>query len=212
ANRPRVTLTFAQSLDGKIAGAGGAQLALSGSESMLMTHWMRTMHQGILVGIGTALNDNPQLNIRHVPADVQPRPPAPTPIIVDTTLRLPNTCKLLQNYRVGTGLQPWIVHAQRPHHDADAFEKRRAALQSAGAELVPISTDSSGLLSMQDVLQALHIKGIKTLMVEGGARIIRSFLNQHADERAAGREGLIDNLIITLAPTLVGDEGVGYGV
>ncbi|KAJ7694992.1 dihydrofolate reductase-like domain-containing protein [Mycena metata] len=55
---PFVTLTFAQSLDGKIAGAGGKQLPLSGPEIMLMTHWLRTLH----VGSGTALNDNPQLN------------------------------------------------------------------------------------------------------------------------------------------------------
>jgi len=79
--RPLVTLTFAQSLDGKIAGKEGKQLILSGRESMLMTHWydidskftyisipyysqgrMRTNHDAILVGIGTALNDDPQLN------------------------------------------------------------------------------------------------------------------------------------------------------
>jgi hypothetical protein len=78
--RIQVTLTFAQSLDGKIAGVGGKQLILSGKESMLMTHWyasliairsrldlhskarMRTIHDAILVGIGTALNDDPQLN------------------------------------------------------------------------------------------------------------------------------------------------------
>jgi hypothetical protein len=79
--RPLVTLTFAQSLDGKIAGKGGKQLILSGRESMLMTHWydidldlrdipipyycrgrMRTKHDAILVGIGTALSDDPQLN------------------------------------------------------------------------------------------------------------------------------------------------------
>jgi hypothetical protein len=60
--RPRVTLTFAQSVDGKIAGRDGKQLILSGKESMVMTHWMRTIHDAILVGIGTARNDDPQLN------------------------------------------------------------------------------------------------------------------------------------------------------
>ncbi len=77
--RTSVTLTFAQSLDAKIAGINGQQLILSGKESMIMTHWcafcfcarhhltihkdrMRTMHDAILIGIGTALNDNPQLN------------------------------------------------------------------------------------------------------------------------------------------------------
>jgi hypothetical protein len=82
STRPYVTLTFAQSIDAKIAGAGGKQLILSGEESMKMTHWwvitaemfetrpstdasqdrMRTMHDGILIGIGTVVNDNPQLN------------------------------------------------------------------------------------------------------------------------------------------------------
>lgn len=61
-NKVHVTLTYAQSLDGRIAGKDGTQLRLSGDESMLMTHWMRTRHDAILVGIGTALNDNPQLN------------------------------------------------------------------------------------------------------------------------------------------------------
>ncbi|KAG5340920.1 hypothetical protein C0989_012543 [Termitomyces sp. Mn162] len=62
ADRPLVTLTFAQSIDAKIAGQHGKQLILSGKESMILTHWMRTMHDAILVGIGTALNDDPQLN------------------------------------------------------------------------------------------------------------------------------------------------------
>lgn len=61
-DRPHVTLTYAQSLDAKIAGQHGKQLILSGKESMIMTHWMRTMHDGIMIGVGTAVNDDPQLN------------------------------------------------------------------------------------------------------------------------------------------------------
>lgn len=60
-DRPFITLTFAQSLDGKIA-KQGQQILISGRESMAMTHRLRTLHDGILVGIGTALVDNPQLN------------------------------------------------------------------------------------------------------------------------------------------------------
>ena len=63
--RPHVTLTFAQSTDAKIAAIPGKQLILSGDESMQMTHWLRSMHDAILVGIGTALNDDPQLNSRY---------------------------------------------------------------------------------------------------------------------------------------------------
>lgn len=69
-NRPHVTLTYAQSLDAKIAGANGNQLILSGKESLVMTHWLRTMHDAILVGVGTALNDDPQLNSMHICSSV----------------------------------------------------------------------------------------------------------------------------------------------
>lgn len=64
-DRPFITLTFAQSLDGKIA-KQGQQILISGKESMAMTHRLRTLHDGILVGIGTALIDNPQLNGKFV--------------------------------------------------------------------------------------------------------------------------------------------------
>lgn len=60
--RPRVTLTFAQSLDGKIAGPGSAAVAISGHDSLVMTHVLRTLHDAILVGVGTVLSDNPNLN------------------------------------------------------------------------------------------------------------------------------------------------------
>jgi hypothetical protein len=63
-DRPFNTLTFAQSLDGKIA-KQGQQVLISGKESMAMTHRLRTLHDGILVGIGTALVDDPQLNGRN---------------------------------------------------------------------------------------------------------------------------------------------------
>lgn len=66
-DRPHVTLTYAQSLDAKIAGQDGKQLILSGKESMVMTHWMRTLHDAIMVGVGTAVNDDPQLNSLSLP-------------------------------------------------------------------------------------------------------------------------------------------------
>lgn len=61
---PHVTLTYAQSLDGAIAAAPGTQTALSGAESKAMTHYLRSQHDGILVGVGTVLADNPSLNCR----------------------------------------------------------------------------------------------------------------------------------------------------
>ncbi|KAJ6503267.1 dihydrofolate reductase-like domain-containing protein [Mycena vitilis] len=201
--RPFVTLTFAQSLDGKIAGAGGAQLALSGRESMVMTHWLRTLHDAILVGSGTALNDDPQLNTRHLPpAPSDASHHAPRPIVLDARLRLPPTCKLLRNHAAGTGRRPWVISSVPFPPDA-AWQARRDALTTAGARvlLLPESTNTSDRTTA--VLALLRTEGIRSLMVEGGARVIGAFFDATK---------CIDTVLITTAPLLVGAAGVGYAV
>ncbi|KAH9858342.1 bacterial bifunctional deaminase-reductase [Lenzites betulinus] len=212
ASRPYVTLTFAQSLDAKIAGAGGKQLILSGKESMVMTHWMRTFHDAILIGIGTALNDNPQLNTRHLPSLPEGYPYSyrlPRPVIVDTHLRLSPHCKLLQNYQAGRGRRPWIVCAPEVGKNASTFVDRAEALQRAGARIIKLDASESGApIAVEHLLVRLRALGIRSLMVEGGARIIRSFLSA-AREREGAKT--VDALVVTVAPTLVGSAGVGYG-
>ncbi|KAG0702725.1 dihydrofolate reductase-like domain-containing protein [Suillus ampliporus] len=193
--RPLVTLTFAQSLDGKIAGRGGKQLILSGRESMLMTHWMRTKHDAILVGIGTALNDDPQLNSRHIPEDERPSH-LPRPVVLDANLRLGPDCKLLKNYRERKGRRPWVIC------DANLSLERKSILENAGARVI------RRFIMIPDLLKVLYNFGIKTLMVEGGATIIGSFLAESARPKP---NAIIDTLIITIAPTLIGDDGVSYG-
>ncbi|KAI4521207.1 bacterial bifunctional deaminase-reductase [Schizophyllum commune Loenen D] len=220
ADRPSVTLTFAQSLDAKIAGTGGKQLILSGKESMIMTHWMRTMHDAILIGVGTALNDDPQLNVRHLPE----RPSGtymsssehgqpynlPRPVILDARLRLSPSCKLLRNFQAGTGRRPWVFTldgstSPNPLQQVEWLE-RRQALEEAGARVVIVKGDlGSGTLSIQALLKTLHERGVHSLMVEGGASVIRSFLD-------ASQGGVVDTIIVTVAPTFVGEDGVGYGV
>ncbi|KDR85759.1 hypothetical protein GALMADRAFT_234825 [Galerina marginata CBS 339.88] len=208
-SRPHVTLTFAQSLDAKIAGEEGRQLILSGKESMVMTHWMRTMHDAILIGIGTALNDDPQLNVRHLPQPVSTSYHLPRPIIIDTHLRLSPTCKLLRNFQNGVGRRPWVlsISTETPLFRSgivldDAKLDRKRALEAAGARIVgipPINDDSTRIF-IPTALQTLRDLGIRSLMVEGGARIIASFLAEDA----------VDTLIITTAPVFVGNAGVGY--
>ncbi|KAK0230454.1 dihydrofolate reductase-like domain-containing protein [Armillaria fumosa] len=207
SKRPKVTLTFAQSLDAKISGQNGAQLILSGKESMVMTHWMRTMHDAILVGVGTAVNDNPQLNARRLPSQGPPVGQEyaynlPRPVILDPQLRLPTTCKLLDNYQRGKGRRPWVLCVHEPQSARDVWTTRLEALQAAGALVVPVQS-SDGFLSVPSVLQTLHELGVQSLMVEGGARVIGSFL--------AERDS-VDTVIITIAPKFVGNQGVGYGV
>ncbi|KZT30969.1 bacterial bifunctional deaminase-reductase [Neolentinus lepideus HHB14362 ss-1] len=195
AHRPHVTLTFAQSLDAKIAGPGGRQVALSGRESMVMTHWMRSMHDAILVGVGTALNDDPQLNTRHLPPHPGVKYPAPRPVILDAYARLPPTCKLLRNYAAGTGAQPIVLCTG---HDSE----RAGALRRAGALVWEVRPDARDrAVSLEAALSLLKSEGIASVMVEGGARVISSFL----------RAGVVDTLVVTVAPTLLGGDAVGYG-
>jgi 2,5-diamino-6-(ribosylamino)-4(3H)-pyrimidinone 5'-phosphate reductase len=157
-NKVHVTLTYAQSLDGRIAGKNGLQLRLSGEESMLLTHWMRTRHDAILVGIGTALNDNPQLNGKFLsslsPNNVRifsarllpPRPdgqshPLPRPTILDSDLRLRPGCKLLANFSEKKGLQPWVFCKD---NNEPQFQARREALEKAGARILTLPVLESG--------------------------------------------------------------------
>ncbi|KIJ66193.1 hypothetical protein HYDPIDRAFT_174362 [Hydnomerulius pinastri MD-312] len=206
---PSVTLTFAQSLDGKIAGAGGKQLILSGSESMLMTHWMRSMHDAILVGIGTALNDDPQLNIRLIPETSRSGAKSPRPVILDASLRLRKDCKLLRNFKNELGQQPWVFCALEP--DSEDRRARKSALEAAGA-VVHETFHVIGLLSVPDLLRKLREEGIRSVMVEGGATVIRAFLSQASKPHNLETPPVVDTLIVTVAPKLVGDDGIGYKV
>ncbi|KLO20088.1 bacterial bifunctional deaminase-reductase [Schizopora paradoxa] len=198
--RVRVTLTFAQSLDSKIAGANGKQLTLSCKESMHMTHMMRARHDTILVGIGTALNDNPQLNIRLLtPKDGET---APVPVILDTDLRFSLDSKLAINFRSGKGERPILVTKKKVKGSEEPeWDARKRALEEAGLLVIEVPLEH-GRLSIKRLLLELQDMGVKSLMVEGGASVISSFIGS----------GLVDRLVVTVCPTLVGDEGVAYNV
>jgi 3,4-dihydroxy 2-butanone 4-phosphate synthase/GTP cyclohydrolase II len=176
-NRPLVTLTYAQSLDGSIAYQPGTPLAISGSTSMQITHRLRAAHDGILVGIGTVLADNPQLNVRFASgAD-------PQPIVLDTGLRFPLDSKLLSNQ-----IRPWLFCAKQ----IDLPQSKE--LQQRGCRVFHVDIASNGGLDLGQVLQILSSQGIRRLMVEGGARVISGFLNAR----------LVDAVVLTVAPVFVG--------
>lgn len=175
--RPFVTLSYAQSLDGSITARRGEPLAISGPESMEMTHRLRAEHDAILVGIGTVLSDDPRLSVRLVEG------PSPQPIIVDSQLRCPKTARLLSGAKA-----PWIATTQ-----SASFE-RQQELEAAGARVLRLEATPSGQVNLHQLLAQLTGMGIRSLMVEGGAAIISSFLAAH----------LVDRLVVTIAPLLVG--------
>ena len=178
APRPFVTLTYAQSLDGSIAAWLGRPLALSGAESLALTHRLRAAHDAILVGIGTVLADDPRLTVRLAPG------PHPRPVVLDTHLRCPADAALLRH----PAHRPWLLCG--PHADP----VREATLTAAGAQVYRLPLGPDGRVDLGAALSSLAASGIRTLMVEGGAGIISAFL--------AGRRAHF--VILTVVPVFVG--------
>jgi GTP cyclohydrolase II len=176
--RPFVTLTYAQSLDGCIAADAGQPLSLSGPQALMLTHRLRAAHDAILVGIGTVLADNPLLNVRLVEGK------DPQPVIVDSQLRFPLEANLLRQHP----LPPWIATS------AQADRERQRRLEAAGARVLRLPSLPSGNVDLAALLEQLGHWGVNSLMVEGGARIITSFLARQ----------LADHLVLTVVPRLVG--------
>ncbi len=178
-DRPAVTLSYAQSLDGSIATRAGQPLALSGSEALRFTHRLRANHDAILVGINTVLADDPQLNVRLIEGS-QPRP-----VILDSTLRCPLEARCLEVAR-----RPIVVATDQ------ASIGRQHDLETAGVSVIrlPFVSDNAAYIDLFALLDRLAREGIQSIMVEGGAHVITSFL----------RARLVDRVIITLAPVLIG--------
>jgi 3,4-dihydroxy 2-butanone 4-phosphate synthase/GTP cyclohydrolase II len=179
AGRPFVTVSYAQSIDGSIATRQRRPLPISGPAAMRMTHGLRTLHDAILVGIETVLADDPRLTARLVTG------PQPQPVVLDTHLRTPLNARLLQRERG----RSWVVGAM------DNPQDRVTAVTTAGADVLPCRRENAnGRLDLTQTMRLLHGRGIRRLMVEGGARVITSFI----------RAQLVDLFIITIAPKMVG--------
>jgi len=176
--RPFVLLTYAQSVDGSIAGPRRERIRLSGPEAMGLTHRLRALCETILVGIGTVLADDPRLGVKP------PATSGPRPIVLDTHLRIPRRARLLQR----DDARPLLAHG--PH----APPGRRRALEAAGAEPVCCPLDPHGRVDAAWLLERLGRAAVNSVMVEGGARVITHFL----------RHRLADALMITICPRLLG--------
>ncbi len=144
AKLPYVTLSYAQSMDGSIAYRPGRPLALSGKESTTMTHQLRSIHDGILVGIGTILADNPRLTVRHANGD------SPQPVIVDSRLRFPLDAKVLQCNR----RPPWIATSERSDRRREGF------LLEAGVKILRVPSHPDGLIDLAALLRELRKREI----------------------------------------------------
>jgi len=181
-NRPFITVTYAQSVDGSIATKNRQPIGLSGPESAILTHQIRACSDAILIGIGTLLADNPNLTVRLVKGG------HPQPIILDTHLRTPLNTRLLRRQDVS----PWIINGER------IGNARQLSLINAGATIIACSTTADGKIDLQALMGILARRQINSVMVEGGAKVITSFVNLR----------LVDQLIITVAPRMIGGLAV----
>ena len=200
---PHVTLTYATSMDSSLTLAPGLQTLLSGPESKAMTHYLRSRHDAILIGVGTATADDPGLNCRlegvggfgGLGWDRQPRP-----VIIDPSARwmITSESRILKTVEDGKGKGPWVVIAPGFHMDP----MRHEMLKLYGGKYLGLKEfDKRRRLKWEAILKALATEGIRSVMIEGGGKVINDLL-------LAEHSHLINSVVVTVAPTYLGRGGV----
>ncbi|MCC7273857.1 MAG: bifunctional diaminohydroxyphosphoribosylaminopyrimidine deaminase/5-amino-6-(5-phosphoribosylamino)uracil reductase RibD [Alphaproteobacteria bacterium] len=191
--RPMVTLKTATTLDGRIATHTGASRWITGPLARERAHLLRARHDAVMIGIGTALADDPALTCR-VPGLEECRP---VRIVVDSRLRLPLTSRLV---REAAAAPVWIVTLP------DVDPERRRVFADCGVEIVPVETGEPGVIGIEAALAALAARGLTRVLVEGGSRLAATLL----------RAGMVDRLAWFRAPGVIGGDGVpaavGFGI
>ncbi|MGB7501766.1 MAG: bifunctional diaminohydroxyphosphoribosylaminopyrimidine deaminase/5-amino-6-(5-phosphoribosylamino)uracil reductase RibD [Azonexus sp.] len=178
--RPWLRLKTAASLDGKTALNNGISQWITGPDARRDGQRWRARACAILTGIGTVRDDDPQLNVRDVETLRQP-----LRVVVDSRLETPLTARILQG---GSVLIAGAV---------DDAEKA-ARLRSTGAEVL-ILPNAAGKVELRDLLEELARRGINEVHAEAGFKLNGSLL----------REGLVDELLLYMAPCLIGHEASG---
>ena len=196
--RPLVTLKLATTLDGRIATKNGASRWITGEAARARAHLLRTRHDAVLVGSGTAVLDDPRLDVRLEGLATT----SPVRVVLDGRLRLPLTHDLVRRARQQATWLITRVPVGRDWADRD----RVAAYKGAGVEVMTVGTDAAGRLSLQAALEALGQRGLTRVLVEGGGGVAAGLL----------RLGLVDRLAWFRAPRIMGGDGLpavaGFGL
>src|SRR5215207_6521977 len=177
--RPHVLFKSAMTLDGKVATRTGDSKWISGEASRLRSHHWRAERDAVVVGIGTALADDPQLNARIEGVARQPRR-----VVFDSEGRLPLDSQLIR----GTPELPLTVVVGRA-----ASRRHTDALEGAGADVV-VATGENEPARVRSALDQLGAAGISSILLEGGPRLAGAFLDA----------GEVDEIRLFIAPVVVG--------
>ena len=180
-----VTLKWAQSIDGKVATAEPSGSGwISGEQSRKDVHKLRRRAQAILVGVNTVIADDPLLTARPS------RGKKLTRIVLDSHLRLPPDCKLIKT----ANKSPVLIYTNE--NTVRTYSEIVAQITKKGAEVLAYP-DAQGRSNLYFLLNELSKRSIAQLLVEGGPRVLTSFL----------KEGLADEVVVYIAPKILGAQG-----
>jgi len=184
---PWVILKWAQTIDGKLSAAGlpEDQRWISNESSRKDVHKLRRSCQGILVGIETALTDDPLLTARP------PKTKSPLRIVLDSKFRIRTDLRLFSTISDADLL---VVTTQKAF---DANLKKAQQVIETGAQILAVQADTNGRCDLRQLLTNLGKSGIQRLLVEGGATVIGSFIEN----------SLADQAVIYIAPKIFGGCG-----
>jgi diaminohydroxyphosphoribosylaminopyrimidine deaminase/5-amino-6-(5-phosphoribosylamino)uracil reductase len=192
--RPFVVLKVASSLDGKIATYRGQSRWISGEESRKRVHALRACVDAVMVGAATAVADDPELTVRMVEGDVR----QPVRVVVDSTLLLPATARLLAE---GSELKTVVATT------AKAPQERRRAVEAMGRDVL-VLPERQGRVDLSSLMARLAEMDVVSLLLEGGGELNASMVE----------EGLVDKVLVIIAPMLLGGgeaptvlDGLGVG-
>ncbi len=185
---PFVRCKLAASLDGRTAMASGESRWITSEAARRDVQWLRARSSAIVTGIGTVLADDPSMNVRVDPSEISALTPDEPPrqplrVVVDSALRMPSDARML-------ALPGATLIATRDQCPTDI-----ARITSAGAEVQVVPADSDGRVDLWTLMRYLGSREINEVLIEAGPSLAG----------AAVRAGLVDEIVLYLAPHLMGD-------
>ncbi|MCO5065738.1 MAG: bifunctional diaminohydroxyphosphoribosylaminopyrimidine deaminase/5-amino-6-(5-phosphoribosylamino)uracil reductase RibD [Rhizobiaceae bacterium] len=182
--RPEVILKIAISSDGYIGRKGAGQVAITGAVSRAQVHLMRAECDAVLVGIGTAMADDPELTVRLPGLEKR----SPARIVIDPLLRLPLASKLVES----GGKVPVFVTPS-----SECEPEKRESLAARGVGFFA-SEMHEGRIALPELLEDIAARGMSRILVEGGGETARAFL----------ADGVVDRIVLFRGPVKIGDGGI----
>lgn len=180
--RPFVHLKIAQTLDGKIATKTGSSKWITGEKARKFAHRLRKEATAVLVGVGTALADNPQLTVRNYPSKKQP-----LRVLIDKYLQTPPDYKIFDN----NAKTVVFVAEDIPEEQLKPFESKE------NIQIIKLPL-KEGRFDINDILRKLYELEVMHLLVEGGKSIVTEFITS----------GVYDKISLFIAPKLIGEDGI----